>query len=170
MVKWMLTATAVAALAIPAAAAAKAGDVSGKAVELQGRAFLRAELSSAGADPVEVTVPGGFVRLVDLGGDMKAQCDGKSRTRQNAKGDVVVICLGSAQVAGSHFRLHGFAPHYGISIPDGYTGKVKGRAGGRDGAAAPAAGAGGSSSGASSTSGAAAVSTIDAALAAALKK
>src|SRR5689334_21987266 len=104
MFKWMLTIAATAALAVPAVsladaapAAADGTPVEGTAVAVQGRAFLRAELS-AGADakPVRVVGRAGFVRFVDLGGDLKVQCNGKGagRTRQNDQGQTVVTCVG----------------------------------------------------------------------------
>ncbi len=120
------------ALALPATAAAQSVQVSGQAVALQGRAFLKAELTaSAGAQPVEVRARAGFVRVVDLGGDLKVDCGGQGRTRQskNDQGQAVFLCVGAgrAQVQGSHFRIQGFALHYGLLIPDGYTGTVQGR-------------------------------------------
>jgi hypothetical protein len=186
MIKWMLTLTALAALAVPAVASAdlapadKGTAVDGKAIALQGHLFLRAELSgSATAKPVRLAARAGFVRFVDLGGDMKVQCDGKGpdHTRQNDKGQTVVICVGrgGALVTGSHFGIHGFAMRYGIAIPDGYTGTVKGRVKEWDGNDdSLAQGDGGSTTGPAAapgqSDGAKAVSTIDAALAGALAK
>lgn len=182
MLKWMLTCAALAALAVPVAAAAdsapapavkKGTAVEGKAISLQGRGFLRAELSAAaGAKAVEVRGRAGFVRFVDLGGDMKVQCNGQGadRTRQNDEGQTVVVCMGRggrATVSGSHFRLGGFAMRFGIAIPDGYTGTVRGHLSAWDGSDDSLAA---DEDSAPQSEGAKAVSTIDAALAAALKR
>ena len=179
--KLMLSLAAAAALAVPAAsladaspAAANGTQVDGTAVALQGRAFLRADLTaSPDAKPVRVVGRAGFVRFVDLSGDMKVQCDGKgaARTRQNDQGQTVALCVGRghAVVTGSHFRLAGFALRWGIAIPDGYTGVVKGHAKQWDGNDDSLASSG-SDAAAPASDGQQAVSTIDAALANALAK
>jgi hypothetical protein len=186
MFKWIVSIVAVAALAVPAAslaadnpaAPAKGTQVDGSAVALQGRLLLRADLSaSAGAQPVHLVARMGVVRFVDLGGDMNAQCTGKGpdRTRQNKAGNTVVLCAGRgrATVTGSHFRIVGLALRYGIAIPDGYTGTVKGRArpwDGNDDSIAQGTGDDSSAPSSPQSDGQKAVSTIDAALAAALAK
>lgn len=182
MLRLMLTLAATAALAIPAAALADTAPntndgtpVVGKAIALQGHLFLRVELTgSADAKPVRLVARAGFLRFVDLGGDMKVQCDGSGadRTRQNDQGQTVVMCAGRgrALVTGSHFRIHGFAMRYGIAIPEGYTGTVKGRVKAWDGNDDSLAQEGQAAQAAPQSDGARAVSTIDAALAAALKK
>jgi len=88
------------------------------------------------------------------------------------------MCLGrgSATVTGSHFRIVGLALRYGIAIPDGYTGTVKGRVKPWDGNDDSIAQQGDGSSATTpatapaQSDGQKAVSTIDADLAAALAK
>jgi hypothetical protein len=168
MSKLLLCALAVSALALPAAASAAPNPrqtvtISGAKIALQGRAFVKAELTAAaGAQPVRVLGRAGFMRFVDLGGDLKVRCQGRGEAQghRNDKGQTVFLCAGAggrAEATGSHFAIQGFALRYGLAIPDGYTGTVEGRLRERQ------AGAGAQQGAPSSTA-----SSIDADLAAAL--
>ncbi len=165
----MLLLAAVSALV--SAAAASAADapqrpsvaITGTAIVLEGRAFVRAELTaSAGAKPVRALGRAGFLRFVDLGGDLKVSCGGRdAQGRTNDKGQAVYLCAGKggrAEATGSHFAIQGFALRYGLAIPAGYTGKVEGRVRERQAGAGPQKPASSSST----------ASSIDADLAAAL--
>lgn len=138
MTKLLLLLLAAAALALPAAALAadapqrQSVTISGK-IALVGRGFLKAELTgSADAKAVHVIARAGFVRFVDLGGDLKVRCQGRgdAQGHENQQGQTVFTCVGArgrAEATGSHFQIQGFALRYGIAIPDGYTGTVEGR-------------------------------------------
>lgn len=175
MLKPLLCLLSVSALAIPAAASAAPSPrqsitISGTKIALEGRAFVRAELTaSAGAKPVSVIGRGGFMRFVDLGGDLKVRCQGRGdvQGRKNDKGQTVYMCAGAggrAEASGSHFAIQGFALRYGLAIPDGYAGKVEGRVKEWQ----PGQNGQGSSSSQSSSSSSNTASSIDADLAAAL--
>lgn len=175
MLKRLLCLLSVSALAVPAAASAAPGPrqtvtISGSKIALVGRAFVKAELTaSAAAKPVRVLGRAGFMRFVDLGGDLKVRCQGRgdAQGQKNDKGQTVFLCAGAggrAEATGSHFAIQGFALRYGLAIPDGYTGTVEGRVRerqpGQNGTQAPGAGQGSSQSDTASS--------IDADLAAAL--
>ena len=135
---------ALAALMAPATAAAASIELDGKAVTLAGRGFVRGELTAAAdSRPVLIRAKAGYVKVVDLGDDLKVRCgNGKSATRRNDEGQTVFLCAGRGgpmAISGSHFKLNGFAMRLAIRIPDGYTGKLGGNlheaaAGDRDGA------------------------------------
>ena len=123
-----------AALALPVAAAAQKLDVKGP-LALRGHAFVRGELqATADAKPLRIRLQAGFVRIVDLGSDLKVRCEGRrdeaTKTSKNANGQTVYLCVGRALrvgVKGSHYRIFGFAMQYGFMIPDGVTGTLAGR-------------------------------------------
>ena len=120
------------ALAIPAAATGKRIDVTGP-IAVQGHAFVSADLQATDASrPVRMRLRAGFVRIVDLSGDLKVRCGGKAKlqTRKNARDQNVYLCIvraGRLAMKGSHYRLFGFAMRYGLLIPEGVSGTLAGR-------------------------------------------
>jgi hypothetical protein len=76
-----IVAAALVALLVPVAAVAKDANVSGPA-KLAGKGFFGGELAMASTDaqrPVRIAGRGGYVGLLDLGGDLKVRCTGKGR-------------------------------------------------------------------------------------------
>lgn len=125
---------ALAALVFPATAAAEKLEVQGP-LAIKGHGFLRGELETpnpAETKPVRFRGQGGFIRLVDLGGDLKVRCQGRGEMRsgENDEGQTVVVCMGRggrAAVSGSHYRLFVFAHRYQAFIPEGVSGTLQGR-------------------------------------------
>lgn len=123
-----------AALALPALAAAQKLDVKGP-ILVKGRGPLHGELSMANASatrPVHFVGRRGLIRFVDLAGDLRVQCQGRGRAKasENAQGQKVFTCLGRggrAKVHGSKFRLRGALGQYTLLIPAGVTGTLEGR-------------------------------------------
>lgn len=121
------------ALALPATATAKQGEIKGPA-KLAGAAFVGGELTMASLDeqrPVSFRGRGGYVGFLDLAGDLKVRCAGKgeARSKETDKGRVF-MCMGRggvAQALGSHFRFRGFAIRYRILVPEGASGTIHGR-------------------------------------------
>ena len=132
MLKRTVPLIALVALALPVSAGAQKAEIKGP-VAIRGRAFVHAELQSTEtARPVRVRLHAGFIRIVDLGTDLKVRCQGRgqTKTRKNASGQTVVLCFGPEQralVSGSHYRIFGFAMQYGLLIPDGVSGTIAGR-------------------------------------------
>jgi hypothetical protein len=128
-----IVAAALVALLVPVAAGAKDARVSGPAA-LVGAGFYGGELTMAMADgqrPVKIAGRGGYVGVLDLGGDLKVRCVGKSRVqKQETERGVVYLCagrVGEAFIRGSHFAFRGHAAHYRVQIPAGTTGSFHGR-------------------------------------------
>lgn len=123
-----------AALTLPLAAAAKKLEVQGP-LAIKGHGFLRGELQTAdpaNTKPVRFRGQGGFIRFVDLGGDLKVKCQGKGQMKStdNDEGQTVVFCMGRggrAAASGSHYRLVLFALRYQAFIPEGVSGTLQGR-------------------------------------------
>lgn len=122
-----------AALLLPTAASAKPFEVKGPVV-LAGRGFLGGELTMAAPDdsrPVVFAGRGGYIGLLDLGGDLKVRCEGrgKARSRETEQG-TVYLCIGRggrAAAVGSRFKFRAFAGRYVLRAPEGTTGTVNGR-------------------------------------------
>lgn len=120
-----------AALALPASAAAQKIDVKGP-MALHGQWRVLGELQSENADAgVRIRAQGGLFRFTDLAGDLKVKCEGRGeqKVRKNDQGQTVVVCAGrkvGALVSGSHFGIAGFAFRYGMLIPEGYSGTLQG--------------------------------------------
>jgi len=123
-----------AALAFPGTAAAETLDVEGP-LAVKGHGPLRGELKMANPSESKPVVFGGqvgFVRFIDLAGDLKVRCKGRGEAaaRENEQGQKVYTCKGRggrARVHGSHFRVALFAMKYGILIPEGVTGTLQGK-------------------------------------------
>lgn len=123
-----------AALAFPGTAAAEKLDVEGP-LTIQGHGPLRGELKAANPSETRPVVVGGkvgFVRFIDLAGDLRVQCKGRGEAaaRENEEGQKVYTCKGRggrARAHGSHFRVALFAMKYGIRIPEGVTGTLQGK-------------------------------------------
>src|SRR5712691_2929570 len=115
---------ALAALVLPAAAAAKVYDVSGARLGLLGRGDVKVELTaSADAKPVRIAQVGGTLEITALSDDVQIKC----KSRGAGKGDTSTSCTGKAVLAtvtGSHFSIHASGKHYALGIPAGYTGSV----------------------------------------------
>lgn len=128
-----------AALAFPGTAAAEKLDVEGP-LTIQGHGPLRGELKAANPSETRPVVVGGkvgFVRFIDLAGDLRVQCKGRGEAaaRENEEGQKVYTCKGRggrARAHGSHFRVALFAMKYGIRIPEGVTGTLQGNFRARD--------------------------------------
>jgi len=121
----------VAALAVPALAAARPHEVQGPAT-LKGHGFLRGELQAT--DPslsVRIRFRAGMVRVVDLAGDLQVTCKGRpARSHHNRKGQAVYRCAGRAGrmlVTGSHYGLALVSMRYVLELPDGVSGTLSGR-------------------------------------------
>jgi hypothetical protein len=126
MMRLTLLLCAVAALAVPAAAAAKTVDVKGPQAVLA-RGFVKAELTMSKLDgkPVTVRATAGFVRFVDLDDDLEVRClRGKARETKRDDGKTVFACLGPAAARGSHFELRAFSIRFGMLVPEGAAGEV----------------------------------------------
>ncbi|MGZ8694481.1 MAG: hypothetical protein ACXWYS_03495 [Gaiellaceae bacterium] len=128
-----IVAAALVALLVPVAAGAKEAKVSGP-VALVGAGFFGGELTMAMADgqrPVRITGRGGYLGILDVGGDLKVRCVGKGRVqKQETEQGVVYLCMGrggQAVVLGSHFKFRGFAEHYRVLLPAGVAGSFHGR-------------------------------------------
>ncbi len=121
---------ALAAFAVPAAASATSIELDGKAVSLAARGPVRGELTAAGdVRPVLIRGKARFVRVTDLGGDLKVRCNGRSAQRKNDEGQTVFVCAGRGllmAIRGGHFRLNALAVKLQIRIPDGYSGLIGG--------------------------------------------
>src|SRR5712692_414712 len=124
MLKRLFFPLALAALVLPAAAAAKVYDVSGARLGLLGRGDVKVELTaSADAKPVRIAQVGGTLEITALSDDVQIKC----KSRGAGKGDTSTSCTGKAVLAtvtGSHFSIHASGKHYALGIPAGYTGSV----------------------------------------------
>ena len=128
-----IAATAFVALLVPLAAVAKEAEVNGPAA-LAGKGFFGGELTMELADgqrPVQLRGRGGYVGILDLGGDLKVRCQGKGRVhKQETEQGVVYLCAGrggKAIILGSHFKFRGFAMQYRALLPAGTSGTFHGR-------------------------------------------
>ena len=128
-----IVAAALVALLVPVAAGAKDARVSGPAA-LVGAGFFGGELTMAMADgqrPVRIAGRGGYLGILDLGGDLKVRCPGNSRVqKKETEQGLVYSCLGrgvQAVVLGSHFKFRGFAKHYRVQLTAGVAGTFHGR-------------------------------------------
>jgi len=128
-----IAATAFVALLVPLAAVAKEAEVNGPAA-LAGKGFFGGELTMELADgqrPVHLGAHGGYVGILDLGGDLKVRCQGKGRVhKKETDQGVVYMCAGrggKAVILGSHFKFRGFAARYRALLPAGTSGTFHGR-------------------------------------------
>ena len=131
MLKRTVPLLVLAALAVPASAAAQKIDVKGP-LALRGHAFVRGELQARSeTKPVQIRLQAGFVRIVDLGSDLRVRCQGRGQRKatKNESGQTVYLCSGRALrigVRGTHYRIFGFAMQYGFLIPEGVAGSLAG--------------------------------------------
>ncbi len=128
-----IVATALVALLVPVAAGAKEARVSGPAA-LVGQGFFGGELTMAMAEgqrPVRIAGAGGYVGILDLGGNLKVRCLGKGRIqKKETEQGAVYVCAGrggQVVVLGSHFKFRGYAEHYRVLLPAGVAGSFHGR-------------------------------------------
>lgn len=132
MIKRIAPLLVLAALALPAAAAATRMEVRGP-LRVTAAGFLRGELQSpAGSDPVRFQIGGGAIGLVDLGGDLKVACGrrGETKVGRDRDGHTVTSCTGKwlqVRAAGTHFRFRSFGPTTLVGIPGGVTGTLEGQ-------------------------------------------
>ena len=128
-----IAATAFVALLVPLAAVAKESEVNGPAA-LAGKGFFGGDLTMTLGDdqrPVHIGARGGYVGILDLGGDLKVRCQGKGRVnKKETEQGVVYMCAGrggQAIILGSHFKFRGFAMRYRALLPAGTSGTFHGR-------------------------------------------
>lgn len=128
-----IAATAFVALLVPLAAVAKESEVNGPAA-FAGKGFFGGELTMATADgqrPVRLGARGGYVGILDLGGDLKVRCQGEGRMhKKETEQGTVYMCAGrggQAVILGSHFKFRGFAMRYRALLPAGTSGTFHGR-------------------------------------------
>ena len=128
-----IAATAFVALLVPLAAVAKEAEVKGPAA-LAGKGFFGGELTmelTEGQRPVHLGAHGGYLGILDLGGDLKVRCQGKGRVhKKETEEGVVYMCAGrggQAVILGSHFKFRGFAARYRALLPAGTSGTFHGR-------------------------------------------
>jgi hypothetical protein len=112
---------ALAALALPALAAATSYDPSTR-LGLLGKGDVSADLT-AGADakPVRIAVIGGSLTITSVSDDVKIRCHSR------ANGAASTSCTGNAVLAvitGSHFQLQASGKLFLLGIPQGYSGSV----------------------------------------------
>jgi hypothetical protein len=119
-----------AALVLPAAAAAESSELSGPLL-VKGRGALRGEVElakPAETRPLVFAGQGGVVRFVDLAGDLRV--DGKCRAvRPDGQARKAFVCMGRggrARVHGSHFRIAARLRTYAMLIPRGATAELRG--------------------------------------------
>ena len=123
-----------AALAFPATAAAQKLELKGP-VLVKGHGILHGEVTMAAPSETRpITFGGrrGFVRFVDLSGDLRVKCEGRGKARkaENAEGQTVYTCMGRggrAKAHGSHFAIRSMLRTYGLLIPNGVTATLQGR-------------------------------------------
>jgi hypothetical protein len=113
--------TALAALALPALAAATSYDPSTR-LGLLGKGDVSADLT-AGTDakPVRIAVVGGSLTITPVSDDVKITC------RSRADGKASTSCTGNAVLAtvtGSHFQIQATGKLFLFGIPQGYSGSV----------------------------------------------
>lgn len=121
------------ALLVPLTAVAKESELKGPSA-LAGKGFFGGDITMEMADgqrPVQIGARGGYVGILDLGGDLEVRCQGKGvvQKKQTDRGDVY-LCAGrggQAIVLGSHFKFRGFAMRYRALVPAGASGTFHGR-------------------------------------------
>jgi hypothetical protein len=131
MLKRLVFLVLLAALTLPAVAAAKRLDVKGQ-VALRGHGLLRGELQATDpAAQVQLRLRVGRIRVLDLAGDAQVTCNGEAaETRQNGDGQTILFCKGRRArvlLQGSHYRLAVLAMQYAMKIPEGVSGTLAGR-------------------------------------------
>ena len=122
------------ALLVPVAAVAKDARVKGPSA-LVGAGYFGGELELAmedGQRPVRIAGLGGYIGVLDLGGDLKIRCIGTGRVqKRETDAGVVYSCVsrkgGEVVLLGSHFTFRGFATHYKALLPAGASGTFHGR-------------------------------------------
>ena len=130
----IIAALGLVALLVPVAAVAKDARVQGPSA-LVGAGYFGGELELALADgqrPVKIALRGGYIGVLDLGGDLKLRCIGKGRVqKQETDAGVVYSCAGrrggEVILLGSHFKFRGFATRYQVLLPEGAGGTFHGR-------------------------------------------
>jgi hypothetical protein len=126
----LLAALGLVALLVPVAAVAKDARVQGPTA-IAGAGYFAGELELAmgeGQRPVRIVGRGGYIGVLDLGGDLKIRCVGKGRVqKKETDAGTVYSCAGrrGGQVIllGSHVKLRGFATRYKAFLPAGAGGR-----------------------------------------------
>jgi hypothetical protein len=129
-----LAALGLVALLVPVAAVAKDARVQGPTA-IAGAGYFAGELElgmGEGQRPVRIVGRGGYIGVLDLGGDLKIRCAGKGRVqKKETDAGTVYSCAGrrGGQVIllGSHVKLRGFATRYKAFLPEGASGSWRGR-------------------------------------------
>jgi hypothetical protein len=132
LLKRTVSLLALAALVVPAAAAAKTIEVSGPAT-IVGHGPVRGQLRSAeGQARVELHLSGKIL-VTGRARDLEVSCTGENvqtRSHLNRRGLELVACKGrrmTVVVSASAFRFGVLARRWLIQIPEGVTGKLHGR-------------------------------------------
>jgi hypothetical protein len=132
MLRTTLAATAaLAALAVAGTAGAAGQEVSGP-LTLVGKGRFGGQLEMATPDASRPVVVAGrrfHVAVLDLAGDLKVRCSGRTATRETERGTLVVCHAprGQMRIRGSNFALRGVAGQYVIHLPEGTSGTLTGR-------------------------------------------
>ena len=131
----IIAALGLVALLVPVAAVAKDARVQGPSA-LVGAGYYGGELELAledGQRPVKIAARGGgYIGVLDLGGDLKIRCVGKGRVqKQETEQGMIYRCAGRQGghvfLLGSHFTFRGFATRYNATLPAGTSGTWHGR-------------------------------------------
>ena len=126
-----VAAVALVTLAVAGTAGAGGQEVSGP-LTLVGKGRFGGQLEMATPDasrPVVLRARRFQVAVLDLAGDLKVRCSGRTATRRTEQG-LLVVCKarrGRLHIRGSHFSLRGVAGHYAIHLPEGTSGTLVGR-------------------------------------------
>ena len=117
-----------AALVLPAAAAAESSELTGP-VSVKGRGALRGEVKMANPEetrPLVFAGQGGLVRFVDVAGDLRVA----GHCREAGVGERrVFVCAGRGgrvRAHGSHFRIVARLRAYAFRLPAGATAQLRG--------------------------------------------
>lgn len=112
---------ALAALCVPALAAATSYDPSSR-LGLIGKGSVTADLTATGdVNPVRIAVLGGTLKITKESDDVKVICraKGKDASPANCAGQGVL-----AVVSGSHFKVEADGKLFLLGVPKGYSGTV----------------------------------------------
>jgi hypothetical protein len=127
----LAAAAALAALVVAGTAGAAETEVSGP-LTLVGKGRFGGQLEMATPDASRPVVIAGrrfHVAVLDLAGDLKVRCSGRTATSRTERGTLVVCHAqrGQLRIRGSKFGLRGIAGQYLIHLPEGTAGTLTGR-------------------------------------------
>jgi hypothetical protein len=127
----LVAVAALAALVVAGTAGAAEQEVSGP-LTLVGKGRFGGQLAMAAPNesrPVVLAARRFQVAVLDLAGDLKVRCSGRTVTREAEEGTLVVCkaMRGQLRIRGSRFGLRAVAGQYVIHLPEGTSGKLTGR-------------------------------------------